>query len=50
MDRWGIAMRCETRKRRVIAARKKRRRNTRDEDDDETALPECAFNPGIVGA
>jgi hypothetical protein len=43
-------MRCETRKRRVIATRKKSRRNTRDEDDEEIALPECAFNPGIVGA
>jgi hypothetical protein len=43
-------MTCQTRRRRPAAKRKRSRRNTRDEDDDEIALPECAFNPGIVGA
>jgi hypothetical protein len=43
-------MTCQTRRRRPAAKRKRSRRNTRDEDDEEIALPECAFNPGIVGA
>ncbi len=43
-------MTCQTRRRRPAAKRKRSRRNSRDEDDDEIALPECAFNPGIVGA
>jgi hypothetical protein len=43
-------MTCQTRRRRPAAKRKRSRRNTRDEDDEEVALPECAFNPGIVGA
>jgi hypothetical protein len=42
-------MTCQTRRRRPAAKRKRSRRNTRDEDDEEIALPECAFNPGIVG-
>jgi hypothetical protein len=43
-------MTCQTRRRRPAAKRKRSRRNTRDEDDEEIALPECAFNPGFVGA
>ena len=43
-------MTCQTRRRRPAAKRKRSRRNTRDEDEEEIALPECAFNPGIVGA
>ena len=43
-------MTCQTRRRHPAAKRKRSRRNTRDEDDEENALPECAFNPGIVGA
>jgi hypothetical protein len=43
-------MTCQTRRRRPAAKRKRSRHNTRDEDDEEIALPECAFNPGIVGA
>ena len=43
-------MTCQTRRRRPAAKRKRSRRNTRDEDDEEIASPECAFNPGIVGA
>jgi hypothetical protein len=39
----------QTRKRRAIAKPKRNRRNAREEDDDDIALPDCAFNPGIVG-
>jgi hypothetical protein len=39
----------QTRQRRVIAKPKRNRRNAREEDDDEIVLPDCAFNPGILG-
>jgi hypothetical protein len=42
------AMMPQTRKRRAIAKQKRHRRNAREEDDDDIALPDCAFNPGIV--
>ncbi len=46
----GDAMTCQTRKRRATTKQKRNRRHARDDDDDDVALPECAFNPGIVGA